>query len=99
MKHLIKLISQRLKGWYYFQEFKELSLLGALAFAFWFIYNYGRGIANWSLTETGFIYIIFLLVSTILGLLIKMYYRMMVIKYHEKSTEIELFKYLNKENN
>jgi hypothetical protein len=39
------------------------------------------------------------LAALILGLALKMFYRMMAIKYYEKSIDIELFKFINKENN
>ena len=99
MKLLIKLISQGLKYWRYYQILKELSTVGLLVIMFWFLKIYGKSFGHWAVSETGLIYTVFLLVTIVLGLSIKMFYRMMVIKYYEKSTEIELFKFINEENN
>ena len=99
MKLLIKLISQGLKRWRYYQILKELSSVGSLLLILWVIKTYGQSIGHWALSETGLIYTVFLLTSIVLGLTLKMFYRMIVIKYHEKSTEIELFKFINEENN
>lgn len=99
MKLLIKLISQGLKRWRYYQVLKELSSMFFLVFILWVIKTYGQSIGHWAVSETGLIYTVFLLASIVLGLALKMFYRMMVIKYQEKSTEIELFKFINEENN
>ena len=99
MKLLIKLISQGLKRWRYYQMLKELSAVGSLVFILWVLKTYGKSIGHWAVSETGLIYTVFLLVAIVFGLSLKMFYRMMVIKYHEKSTEIELFKFINEENN
>ena len=99
MKILIRLISQGLKRWRYYQVLKELSAVGSLVFILGFLKTYGKSIGHWAVSETGLIYTVFLLASIVLGLTLKMFYRMMVIKYHEKSTGIELFKFINEENN
>lgn len=98
MKQLIKLVAQKLQQWYYYQEFKELSLVATLVSGSWFLYNYGTTILKFIFTETGLICSAFFFASMVLGIAIKMFYRLMAIKYYEKSTNIELLKYLNKKN-
>ena len=94
MKHLIKLISQRLQKWYYYQELKEISLAALLISGIWFLYNYGITMLKFIFTEKGLIISAFFFASVIIAIAIKMYYRIMVIKYYEKDTNIELFKHL-----
>ncbi len=98
MIQLIQLISRRLQKWYYFQELKEISLAAFIITAIWVIYNYGTAIIKFIFTEKGLICSTFFFASVVLALAIKMYYRIMVIKYHEKDTKIELFKHLNENN-
>ena len=92
MTQTIKLIHQQLKKWYYYQELKEVSAAALAIFAIWFIYSYGKAIVQWLLTEEGHFYTVFFMAGLILAMVIKLYYRIMVIKYHEKNTGIELFK-------
>jgi len=98
MKQLIKYISQRLQKWYYYQELKEISTLALIISAIWLLYNYGITILQFTFTETGLMITTFFFASVVIGITIKMYYRIMVIKYHEKDTNIELLKYLNETN-
>jgi len=91
MKELFKLISNKLQGWYYYQELKELSSLAFIGGVIWLFYNYGKDILNFLSSNTGLIYLSFLLVAIVLGIAIKMYYRVIVIKYYEKDTDIRLF--------
>ena len=98
MKQLIKLISQRLQKWYYYQELKEISLSVFAISGIWFLYNYGYTILKFIFTEKGFIVSAFFFASVVIAIVIKMYYRIMVIKYHEKDTNIELFKNFNETN-
>jgi hypothetical protein len=95
MKLLYQLISKRLQRWYYYQELKELGGVAAIGGIIWLLYNYGKSILNFTLSDTGLIYLSFLLVAIVLGVAIKMYYRVIVIKYHEKDTNIQLFQNLN----
>jgi hypothetical protein len=44
-------------------------------------------------SESGFIYVCFLAASVDLGLVIKIHYRILVIRYHEKDTRIRLFQH------
>ena len=95
MKLLYQIISKRIKNWYYYQELKELGTLAIIGGIIWLLYNYGKSIANFLLSDTGLIYLSFLLVAIVLGVTIKMYYRVIVIKYHEKDTNIALFQNIN----
>ncbi len=99
MKTLIILISKAIKKWRYYWMCKEISTMVSILFILWFLRFYGASVGHWAVSETGLIYIIFLLAALILGLALKMFYRMMAIKYYEKSIDIELFKFINKENN
>ncbi|MBL0182147.1 MAG: hypothetical protein IPP96_07585 [Chitinophagaceae bacterium] len=94
MKQLLKLVQGKLKTWYYYQELKEISFASALITAVWFLYNSGEEIFRWMLTETGRMYVVFFMAGIVISITIKIYYRVMVIKYHEKDTHIELFKEL-----
>ena len=98
MKHLIKLISQRLQKWYYYQELKEISLVALIISGIWFLYSYGTTIRKFIFTEKGLILSVFFFLTVIIAITIKMYYRIMVIKYYEKDINIELFKHLNEKN-
>jgi fatty acid desaturase len=95
MKHLYKLISRRVQKWYYYQELKEISLVAFIISGIWFLYNYGATIIKFIFTENGLLITAFFFASVVIAIAIKMYYRVMVIKYYEKDTNIELFKYLN----
>ena len=94
MLHLFKIISQRIKKWYYYQELKEISSLTIIMAIIYLIYNHGINILKLIFTETGLLISAFVLVSAIIGIAIKIYFRIIIIKYHEKSTNIELFKNL-----
>lgn len=98
MKLLLSIIANGLRKWRYFQELKELSTLAAIAIALWFFKTYGITLLKLSVTEEGQICVMFSLATFILALTLNMFYRIMVIKYHEKSTDIELFKFLNEKN-
>lgn len=94
MKQLLTLIQGKLKTWYYYQELKEISFTSAAIAAVWFFYNFGKEIFRWMLTENGRMYVVFFMAGTVISIAIKIYYRVVVIKYHEKDTRIELFKEL-----
>ena len=98
MKHLIKLISQRLQKWYYYQELKEISIVSLIILGIWILYNYGTAIIKFIFTREGMIYSAFFFASVVIAIAIKIYYRIMVIKYYEKDTDIELFKCLSEKN-
>ncbi|MCU0323142.1 MAG: hypothetical protein MUE72_12040 [Chitinophagaceae bacterium] len=98
MKQLIKSISQRLQKWYFYQELKDISKVALIITSSWLLYNYGTTILKFIFTEKGLMVTTFFFASLVIGIAIKMYYRVMVIKYHEKDTNIELFKNLNKIN-
>lgn len=98
MKYLLKTISQRLQKWYYYKELKEITLVALAISGIWVLYNYGTTIIKFIFTEKGMLCSTFFFASVIITITIKMYYRMMVIKYHEKDTKIALFKHLNETN-
>lgn len=91
----IRMFHKILRKRNYYQELKELSTVAAVVFSAWFLFNYGKALVQWLLTETGTTYAVFFMASVVIGISIKIYYRVMVIKYHEKDTNIELFKELN----
>jgi hypothetical protein len=97
MKQIIKTIHSKLKDWYYYQELKELSAAAFAIFLVRFLYNYGKIILDWVFTEKGQLYTVFFMAGVVICIAIKMYYRVMVIKYHDIDTQIELFSELNKE--
>ncbi len=94
MKQLLKLIQGKLKAWYYYQELKDLAFAATIVASVWLLYNYGKEIFRWMLTENGRLYVVFFMAGIVICIAIKKYYRVMVIKYHEKDTRIELFREL-----
>jgi len=94
MNYLMQRISLRLRQWYYYRELKEMSLVAFIISGVWCLYNYGSAIIQFIFTEKGMICTTFFFASVIIAIAIKMYYRVMVIKYYEKDTNIELFKVL-----
>ncbi len=91
MNTQIKMLHNILKKWYYYQELKELSIVAVIILSAWFLLNYGKSILHWLFTETGATYTVFFMASIVIAIAIKIYYRIMVIKYHEKDTRIKLF--------
>ncbi len=85
---------KKLQTWYYYQELKELSAAAAVVAAMYFLYNYGKMIFTWIISPEGMIWSAFFMATIVMMIVIKIYYRIMVIKYHEKDTRIELFKEL-----
>ncbi len=57
----------------------------------WLMYRYGESIIEFTSTERGLLYCLSFLLSIVLGLTLKLYYRIVVIKYHEKDVKIKLF--------
>lgn len=94
MKQLIQLVHSKLKKWYYYQELKEISTAGLLIAAAWFLYNYGKVVFQWMISPAGMIWSACFMAGIVIAIVIKIYFRIMVIKYHEKDTRIELFKEL-----
>ena len=80
-----------LKKWYFFQELKDISRILLVLGTLWSLYYYGKTIADFVFSNTGMIYSTFFCASLVIGIAIKIYYRIMVIKYHEKDTNIQLF--------
>lgn len=82
------------RTWKYYQELKELSFATAVIAVVYFLYNYGKMIFTWIILPEGMIWSAFFMASVVVMIVIKIYYRIMVIRYHEKDTRIELFKEL-----
>ena len=91
MKQLIHLIQTQLRKWYYYQELKELSLVAAIVAGAWFLYHYGLSVAHWLFTGDGSIYLTFFMASMVIGISLKIYYRLMEIKYYDRDSRIKLF--------
>lgn len=96
MKLLFQMISKKLQRWYCYQEFKELSSVALIGTSIWLFYKFGKSILQFVLSNTGLIYLSFLIVAIVLGIAIKMYYRVIVIKYHEKDAKTRVFQNNNK---
>lgn len=92
MKYLFQLLFRRLKSNYFYHEIKQVSRVIAIAVLAWALYTYGSNLAKVALSNTGMTYITFLLVAIVLGQVIRLYYRIMVIKYAEKDACIGLFR-------
>jgi small basic protein len=75
----------------YSREILTLATLAAVITVLVQIVAHREAIFSTVFSETGFIYICFLAASIDLGLVIKIHYRMLVIRYHEKDTRIRLF--------
>lgn len=91
MKQRIQYLHGNMKTWYYYQELKESSLAILAVAALWFLYNYGNNLVKWALSREGAIWCAYFMIGVITALVIKIYFRILVIKYHEKDTSIELF--------
>ena len=92
MKQLFQLVNKKIRQWYYFQELKELSLVFGIGFCIWVAFTYGKQILHFLGTEKGLMCLLFLIAAWVLAIVIKIYYRIIVIKYHEKDTHIEMLK-------
>jgi hypothetical protein len=79
------------KKYYYAKEAKSLLYLALLLICVQFIYIHKDSILSFIFSVTGLIYLCFLTAAVNLALVIKIYYRMQVIKYYEKDTRIRLF--------
>lgn len=96
MKYLFQLLFRRLKSNYFYAEIRQLSRLAAFIAVGWAVYAYGNKLADAALSNTGMTCIAFLFMAIVLGQVIRLYYRIMVIKYAEKDTRIKLFEDLSK---
>lgn len=90
------MLFRKLKGNYYYHEIKQISQLLSVVAVAWALYTYGSSLAGAALSKTGITWITFLLVAVVLGQVIRLYYRIMVIKYAEKDTRLQLFEDLHK---
>ncbi|WPV66154.1 MULTISPECIES: hypothetical protein [unclassified Chitinophaga] len=87
MKHLLSSVYNRIRASYFYPEMKQLFRL-AMAVAFLFcIYNYGKIL----FTEQGSVWSAVFMLAVVLALVIRIYFRIMIIKYHEKDIHIRLF--------
>jgi len=75
----------------YYPELKQVSTAIAIAGFFFLLYNYGNQALAFLFSETGLVCSTFFFVAIAVAYCIKIYYRIMVIKYHEKDTRIRLF--------
>ena len=82
MKHIFKS---------YGREAMTIIAIAAIFYIFRELTIHRDAIRSAVFSETGFIYICFLAAAIDLGLVIKIHYRMLVIRYHEKDTRIRLF--------
>mgnify|MGYP000873800403 CR=1 FL=1 len=94
MKQLIQLVHSKIKTGYYYQELKELTMAATVITAAWVLFNYGKALFQWIISPEGMIWCAYGMVCVIIALVIKIYFRILVIKYHEKDTRIELFREL-----
>jgi len=78
------MLFNKLKNNYFYNEIKQISRLLGIVALVWAFYTYGSRLAGAALSGTGITYITFLLVAVVLGQVIRLYYRIMVIKYTEK---------------
>lgn len=97
MKQLYNLIEKKLRDWYYFQEFKELGLLFFIGIIITLVYEYGSISLHWLFTFKGVVYLCFFMVSIVLGISIKTFYRIIAIKYYEKDTNLVIFENIENE--
>lgn len=95
MQLLYQLLKQKITRWYYFPEFKQITQLFLIIFFGWLLYSYGEKSVQYILSFEGLTYLVFFFVAILLAISIKLYYRIIVIKYHEKDTKIKLFENVN----
>jgi small basic protein len=76
---------------HYRPEILTLAALAAIIAVLSQIVAHRDAIFSAVFSQTGFIYACFLAASVDLGLAIKIHYRILVIRYHEKDTRIRLF--------
>jgi len=91
MKYLIEGLQKKLKKWYYYQEFKELGTLSLIVLSAWVFYTFGSTVTHLLFTGKGIIYLTFFMASIVIGLVIKIYYRLMEIKYYDMDARQKFF--------
>lgn len=74
----------RLKSRYYYNELKQIGLILAAAILVGLVYNYGAAITGAVWNNTGMLCTLFLMVSVVLGQVIRLFYQTMMIKYTGK---------------
>ncbi len=79
------------KKYYYAAEAKSLLYLALLLLSVQFLSIHKDTILSFIFSVTGLIYLCFLTAAVNLALVIKIYYRMQMIKYYEKDPRIRLF--------
>lgn len=87
MKYLFNSVFNRIRAGYLYPEIKQLSRLAALIAVLYCIYNYGKLLFS----EKGSLWAAVVMLAVVLALVIRIYYRIMIIKYHEKDVHIRLF--------
>jgi hypothetical protein len=75
-------------------EIKQLLRLGTGFTVLYLLFHYSKLIMENVFSEKGGIWAVISMLSIVLALAIKIYYRIMVIKYQEKNIHIRLFENL-----
>ena len=75
-------------------EIKQLFRMGTGISLLYLFFHYSKQISGTVFTEKGGLWALITMLCIVLALAIKIYYRIMVIKYHEKNTHIRLFENL-----
>lgn len=83
-----------MKSLFFYREIRQISAIVLVSLAAGFVYFNGTAIAHAVLSPTGIIYTAFTLLSIVLALTIRIFFRILVIKYSEKNTRIKLFEEL-----
>jgi len=91
MIYLINKLYSKLRSLRFYTELKQLFRLAVIVFLVFYIYNNRQQVATALFSEKGMTWAAFTLLSIVLALVIKIYYRMIIIKYYEKDTRIRLY--------
>lgn len=91
MKYLFTPTYRRIRNCYLYPEIKQFSQLITTIALIYICCNYGKLL----LSEQGCLWSAIIMLTVVLSLAIRIYYRIIVIKYHEKDIHIKLFENLN----
>jgi len=75
----------------YYPELKQVGSMLAIVAFFGLLYDYGNQALAFMSSETGLVCSTFFFAAIAMAYCIKIYYRIIVIKYHEKDIRIRLF--------
>ncbi|WPQ60667.1 hypothetical protein SIO70_20150 [Chitinophaga sancti] len=87
MKNLFNAVFTRIRPSYLYPEFRQLFRLAAAVSLLYCVYNYGKLLVS----EQGSLWAAIVMLAVVLALVIRIYFRIMVIKYYEKYVHIKLF--------